>query len=233
MGSPRDTVPVEDFITFITPYAPAAPDEVIEHALREAVVWFARETRLLEDSVPITFQRRVRDYILEIPEGRDLIALDWTREYLHNLRRGNNMNITEHFFRDLFAAGYFRPQWHKDGIHPVAIFQFEPMRRHTHHMWYSWAPARDFCAVPKDFYEEWMEGIRHKTLYFLCSMPNLEWSDMGAAEMHERSAEKWAEKARMRRFANFTQGDRRMRARPFVRRNGWYYGGSTYYGGGV
>lgn len=220
------TIPLEDFHTFIRPLAGDVPSLVLDHSLQEGIIRFCHESRILVGHTGIQFQRGVRDYLLDIPPDRYMIAPDFTRG------RRDFRNPADYFFADIFGPGRCNHAF-RDGPNPVIEFEFSPAfngecRIKT--IEYSWQPVRDFCEVPAELYNQWMDGVKYCSLAELFDMPGNEWSSQSRAARYRTMAEVQIGKARQRKLANFSHGVLRMKGRPFVR--GRRTLGSYYYGGG-
>lgn len=66
---------IEDFEPFVLAYVPTAPQEIIQHAIRESIVEFMRETKVASASVEIATQERVNDYIIGVPDCRRIVKI--------------------------------------------------------------------------------------------------------------------------------------------------------------
>lgn len=218
------------FFTFMRPYCVDAPDALLDQAIRQASVWFARESRVLEDEVEIHFQPNVRDYVIPIPEGRDLISVDMTHDGLYGRNRGE-FNPATQFYFTVFGLNDCQYRWRRDGRYHVIEFDAPATRDHRHHIWYFWTPFRDACTIPRLFYEDYQEALTFRALSDILAVPKQDWTNMRMAETFAARAEEALTAARNRRFSNYTQGPRRMRARPFVR--GARYPGLGGYGVGL
>ena len=228
MSQANQFVPPSDFFTFISPFCVDAPDELMDQYVREASVWFARETRALEDEIEVHFQPNVADYALPLPDGRELIALDYSRERLHN--RHKMIDRATHFWvMELFGTYDLIPRWRKDGRFPVVEFPVSPLCGGRHRLWYQWTPARDACLVPRFFYEDYEPYITAYALSKILRINKQSWTNIGLADHYRAIADMGIEAARIRRFSNYTQGERRMHARPFLRPRGFMgYGGGFW-----
>ena len=102
---------VSDFEPFVLAYVPYLPQEIIQHAIRESIVEFMRETKIARDTLEVETQEKVPDYIMEMPDCRRIVKIhavdsspihsngreNWQRlrsgdysEYEIELRRGDH-----------------------------------------------------------------------------------------------------------------------------------------------
>ena len=52
---------IEDFEPFVLAYAPFIPQEILQHAIRETIVEFMRESRCASDTLDVETQEKVGD----------------------------------------------------------------------------------------------------------------------------------------------------------------------------
>jgi len=50
---------IEDFEPFVLAYAPFIPQEILQHAIRETIVEFMRESRCASDTLDVEHKRRL------------------------------------------------------------------------------------------------------------------------------------------------------------------------------
>lgn len=157
---------IEDFEPFVLAYVPYLPGEVIQHAIRESIVEFLRETRIATDVMEIETQEKVPDYIMEVPDCRRIVkvhSVEWTRahcsgrENWQSLRNGEENDYVIELRR---------------GDYPIIVFVEPPKHPHRVRIVYSWTISRDNCDIPSFIYEDYMQGIVAGTLMRLASLPD-------------------------------------------------------------
>lgn len=196
---------VSDFEDFVVSYAQDAPSVVLQHAIRETVVKFMRETRVATDTYCINAQCGVTDYVVEMPDCSKLVAIE-------NVEPDGGVWGGFRQFRNLPNPW----AWNKDDRFPVVIFGFSPREDAVFHVTYSWTINRDGCDVPDFIYEEWMDAIKFGAAAELLAMPNQEWTNPQLAHMF---ADKYREEraaAKARKWHNYTQGPISMFAPSFL-----------------
>lgn len=65
-----------DLVERVEIECPNADKEFILHSLRRSITKFYKETQLLRDEVYIDTQCKVSDYLLPLPEGRDIVMIE-------------------------------------------------------------------------------------------------------------------------------------------------------------
>lgn len=143
---------IEDFEPFVLAYVPTAPQEIIQHAIRESIVEFMRETKSASASVEIKTQERVSDYIIDVPDCRRIVkvksvskamsscgAIDWSILY-----GGEDGDYSIEL---------------RSGDHPIIVLRDIPRKSYTLKIDYVWTIGRDDCDVPDFIYDDYMSGI--------------------------------------------------------------------------
>lgn len=199
------SVSVSEFEPFLTLFAPDAPPDVLQHVIREAAIRFMRRTRVAEDYYTIETQCGVRDYWMDLPDCRELIAI-------------NGIEPNEGAWPFFPGAGW-QPNawdWVKDGRHPVIQFGFTPQEDKCYTVSYSWSIGRDECDIPDFIFEEWEEAVKHGALSELLMMPNQEWTRPKMAQYHAEMYRREVVSAKSRRWHNYTEGALQLHAPPFM-----------------
>lgn len=157
---------IEDFEPFVLAYVPYLPQEIIQHAIRESIVEFLRETKIARAIMEVETQDKVPDYILEVPDCRRIVKTHFVeispshcsgRERWDALYGGEN--------------GDYRIELRR-GDFPIIILSDPPKKPHKLRIDYSWTIGRDDCDVPDFVYEDFMQGIVAGALLRLSILPD-------------------------------------------------------------
>lgn len=198
-------VPVSELEPFIVMHAPDAPSDILQHVIREATVRFMRRTRVAVDEAVLHTQCGVQDYRIEMPDCRELIAVEAVEP-----------DIGSAYSAPFPGQGMHGWDWMKDGRHPVIYLGASPKDGDCLQVQYSWTIGRDDCDIPDFIYEEWEEAIKHGALSELLLMPNQEWTRPNIAERHAEQFMWLVADAKARKWHNYTQGPLQMTAPPFA-----------------
>lgn len=215
---------IADFVDFIVPHAPDVPEVVAQHAIREAIVRFMRETRIAVAELILPTQCNVPDYPLITPECRRLIQVEQVFVDKDDRPVITNFSGRVRPARDFGTGGsgmhYFAGGWRVEHVgdeHDAAIvFHGPPARDQFIKVHYSWAISRDDCAVPDFIYEEWMEAVRHAALYQLYIMAGQEWTNPSLAAHHEGAYQTERRRAKNRKWTSRSPAPIRARAPRFI-----------------
>jgi hypothetical protein len=197
---------VADLEDFIALFAQDAPSAVLQHALREGIVRFMRESQIFQDELEITTECLVRDYPLALPECQQLVSVE-SVEFGQGCR--------EH---PAFVTGAKFWNWHRDSMEDVIVLTHAPRAASKLTVKYAWAIARDECELPRHLYEQWMEAVKHAALAELFAMPKQEWTDIGLANRSEGIYAVELIKAKNRRWSNYSRGPIKMVGSTFLSR---------------
>lgn len=203
------SVPLSEFEPFIMAYAPDAPADILQHVLREAVVRFMRRTRIAVDTERIDLQCGVREYLIDMPDCRRMVAV----EEVYPACNGWG-TVRKDFPNPSLPEPW---KWKKDNHHPVIELQYNPKEDDALYVQYSWTIERDDCEVPDFIYEDWEEAIKHGALTELMMIPNQEWTRPKLAEFHYNRYNEFVVEAKSRKWHNHTQGAITMNAPSFMR----------------
>lgn len=153
---------IEDFEPFVLAYVPTAPQEIIQHAIRESIVEFMRETKVASASVEIATQERVNDYIIGVPDCRRIVKIKKVYQ-----GRSSFGNIG---WDELYGGedGEYRVEL-RVGEHPIIILKDAPRKPTKLRLEYVWTIGRDDCDVPDFIYDDYMSGIVAGALVRLAS----------------------------------------------------------------
>lgn len=159
---------IEDFEPFLIPYAPYAPGDVLQYAIRESIVEFMRETRIAYDEVDIETQEKVQDYLLEIPECRRFLGVRAAKKSL--IHCSGRIN-----WEPIYGGedGQYKIELRK-GDHPFLLLSEPEYKPHRISIEYYWAISRDDCEVPDFIYEDFMHPIISGAIIRLAQMPQHE-----------------------------------------------------------
>lgn len=157
---------VSDFEPFVLAYVPFIPSEIIQHAIRETIIEFLRETRIATATIELETQEKVADYMLEMPDCRRIVKVKDVhitpvscsgRENWQKLRTGE--------FGDYDIEL-------RHGDHPIIVFREPYKKPHRVRVEYVWTLSRDECGIPDFIYEDFMSGVVAGTLLRLALLPD-------------------------------------------------------------
>lgn len=157
---------VEDFEPFVIAYAPYLPKDVLQHAIRESIVEFLRETKIANDVLELETQEKVHDYIMEVPDCRRIVkvnTVEWTLAHCNGRENWEKLRAGEH--------GAYHIELRR-GDYPIIIFSDPPKKTHKVRIDYAWTIGRDDCDVPEFVYEDYMRGIVAGALLRLAGLPD-------------------------------------------------------------
>lgn len=167
---------IEDFETFIFPYAPDVPTSVLQHAIRESIANFMNSTYIAKDFAQFSLEPKTSDYVIPLPECRNILEVvevalgpsggvkDDTWTILH---------IGVDYELDIMSAD-----------NPNIILKWVPDEtchsklKQDIHIEYSWSVKRDECDVPDFIYERFMPQITDGALAILYSIPSQEFTNL-------------------------------------------------------
>lgn len=201
---------VEDFEPFVLAYAPFVPQELIQHAIREAIVEFMRETKIATDTIEFETQEKVPDYMLEVPDCRRIIKVNhvqWTpakcsgRENWESLRNGDDGDYIIELRR---------------GSHPIVVFDTPPRKVHRVRVDYSWSIGRDDCDIPAYIYDDFMNTIVAGALLRIGMLPD-QAEILRQAQLHQAT---WFNGIQSAKIEKSGGRAKRMIGSPFLARRG-------------
>lgn len=159
---------IEDFEPFVLAYAPYIPQEIVQHAIRETIVEFMRESKCAKDTMNIETQEKVSDYMMEVPDCRRIVKVTAVQESpLHCSGRENWRVLYNGEDRDYTVELRL-------GEHPIIVLNNAPRKPTKLRVEYVWAIGRDDCDVPDFIYDDYMQAIVNGTLVRLAMMPEQE-----------------------------------------------------------
>lgn len=196
---------VEDFVPFIIGRAPDIPDSYIEHAIREAINYFMRMTRVAVDDYQFEFQKKVDQYALDIPDCRRLLGV---RSVAYSKCGGV---LTPDWFALKNTPDYtmYEVITDVDGFPYINIYSHIP-DRDTVNVRYEWSISRDGCEIPDFIYEDYINIIADLALSNLYMLPNVEWANAQIAAVYSKSAQSEITKLKIKKWG----GVRSMKGRP-------------------
>lgn len=159
---------IADFEPFVLGYVPYLPQEIIQHAIRESIVEFLRESRVAKDAMVVETQEKVPDYILEVPDCRRIVKVTSVSQSLSQ----SQCSGLEHW-KHLVSGdeGDYTVELRK-GEHPIIVLTDPPRKPNRLRIEYVWTIGRDDCDVPDFVYEDYMQPIVAGTLMRLASLPD-------------------------------------------------------------
>jgi len=155
-----------DFEPFILSYAPTIPSEYIEHAVRETVIEFMRDTRIAKATLEFETQEKVPDYMLEVPDCRRIVKVlnvHWTQAHCSGRENWAKLRTGE------FAEYEVQLRL---GDHPIIILEDPPKKPHKVRVEYVWTIGRDGCDIPDFIYEDFMSAVVAGTCIKLAMLPD-------------------------------------------------------------
>ena len=197
---------LSDLEDLVVLHVPDASSTVIQHALRQAIVRFARESQVLVDFICLKTQCGVPEYDVPLPDCRRLVSV-------------TGVEVAQDGFRLWRDDGdpYNGCQWNMDEFHPVIILRQAPAKDDLRiEVRYVWSPAREGCVVPEEFFERWAEALKHATLADLFSMPKQEWSNPTGVQLHEHYYNVELGRAKAERWHNYSRRPLTIASRPFL-----------------
>ena len=156
---------IEDFEPFVLAYSPYIPQELVQHAIRETIVEFMRETKCAKDVLMVETQEKVPDYMLEVPDCRRIVKVTSVqesplhcsgREVWRQLQQGTDCDYTVEL---------------RMGEHPVILLRDAPRKPTKLKVEYVWAIGRDDCDVPDFIYDDYMQAVVNGALVRLAMLP--------------------------------------------------------------
>lgn len=157
---------VAEFIPFVLSYAPYTPSEIIEHAIRESIVEFMRESKIAVATTEIETQAKVFDYMLDLPECHRFLGVK--RAVKGPVKCSGTTQWSDIF--DGEYGDYFIEL--RKGSHPFLQLTHADSKPHFIRLDYYWAIRRDECDVPDFIYEDFMDTIVAGALIRLAGVPN-------------------------------------------------------------
>ena len=144
---------IEEFEPFVVAYAPFVPQEIVQHAIRETIVEFMRETKCATAFLDVETQEKVADYMMEVPDCRRIVKVSSVQE--SPLKCSGSES-----WRDLFGGegGDYIVEL-RLGEHPIIVLSRPPRKPTKLRVRYIWTIGRDDCDVPDFIYEDYMEAI--------------------------------------------------------------------------
>lgn len=201
---------VADFEDFIFPFAPDAPSSIIQHAVRESIVRFMRETQVAVDFSQFPLSPKVPDYVIDVPDCR--IVID-----VRSVKVGMQNTVPDDTWVELQRTTDYSVDIDHGGM-PSIILRDAPQES-CHRpleqdmvVEYAWSISRDDCEIPDYLYEAYMTEIKDGALAELYAIPGQEWTNLQyAMMMRERVEDRYRQiKSRNSRWGSSPTKMRRM-----------------------
>lgn len=157
---------IADFEPFVMAYTPFIPTELVQHAIRETIVEFMRETKCASATLEFETQEKVPDYMLEVPDCRRIVKV-----------KSASMTPTKCSGRENWQLlhdgeyGDYQVELRR-GEHAIIVLANPPKKPHRIRVEYVWAIGRDDCDVPDFIYEDYMRAIVAGSLIRLSFLPD-------------------------------------------------------------
>lgn len=182
------TVPLEEFLPYVVPFANGVPDEVAAHSVRLAAIEFAQVTLMQKRSVIIDAQEGVHDYPFEIDDSYETITVDdvcYRERSLNPLRyeqcSPNACGYT--FTKPNLLMVYPAPQ--KDGPRCIKVTVSVQM-------------GQDTCFIDRTIYANHAEDLANGALARLLRMQGASWFNLQLAGVHLKAFRQAYARAKVR-----------------------------------
>lgn len=195
---------IADFEDFVVLHAQDAPSVALQHALREGIIRFMRESQIFHDTAEIKGQCGVADYPIETPACRQVVTVEDVRPADGCGAGGPTFSMGSAW------------RWRRDGMHAVIDFGGPLSDRSVFEVTYAWAISRDDCEIPEEIYQRHMEAVKGAALAELFVMPKQEWTDPRMGLHWERVYEVELAKAKNSRWLNYSRGTMKIQSTPFL-----------------
>lgn len=157
---------IADFEPFVMAYTPFIPTELVQHAIRETIVEFMRETKCASATLEFETQEKVPDYMLEVPDCRRIVKVKSASMTPAKCSGREN-------WQPLHDGEYGDYQVElRRGEHAIIVLTNPPKKPHRVRVDYVWAIGRDDCDVPDFIYEDYMRAIVAGSLIRLSFLPD-------------------------------------------------------------
>lgn len=223
-------IPISKFATFVNPFAHDIASNVIEQCIREAVIWFCRESRILRDYYTIKCQKNVIDYPIILPKDREIIGIENIDPYGYAYKNANTGSYKNASFypnayarndvhyrtggpMDAYGSSFFKLD--KDGVYPVIIIEAAITNCNELEIVYSWTIKRDGCEIPNIIYEEYVEVITAYAVHMLCLMSD-KVSDLQKAQYWQAKRDSLLDDALYKIAKRYINDNGKFRTSPFV-----------------
>lgn len=159
---------VEEFEPFLLAYVPTMPQELLQHAIRETIVEFMRDTKCASATLDVITQENVNDYIIEVPDCRRIVKV---KKVSQGTTRCNGAEYWSELHDGEF--GDYKVEL-RLGSNPIIVLNNTPRKPGKLRVEYVWTIGRDDCDIPDFIYDDYMQAIVAGTLVRVASYPNNE-----------------------------------------------------------
>lgn len=218
---------IADFVPFVRFKSRHDTEANIQHAVRESVIAFMRESRAAVNEVflDVAAVCGLNDALLNTPDCQRLVGIEsvwlapkkcdtqrWTPAW-EQVRNTDGVKMGDQFFNGI-------AYWVDDVGGPQTTLWLSTLesRKHTLCVRYSWAIGRDNCEVPEWVYQDYADLITDGALAYLHDNPD---DDNAASAFAGRSGTKFilaARRVRERKRSNYA-------ARSTTINTGWGFAG--------
>lgn len=150
---------------------PNMPNEYIERSIQNAAAQFFQQTHLLKDEYYFTGGCLVPDYVVDLPEGRQLVQA----VAVYSTSTSNNAASLLDPSWCAVSPALARTQrgWYLDMTGANLTLSITPVSRAEvrYCMTYSWAPTTATCELPVHLTGKYLDALTDGTLYRLYLLP--------------------------------------------------------------
>jgi hypothetical protein len=160
---------ISDFIPWVEFEAQEAPVANMQHAIREALIYFMRESGAVVEELFVTLPAGQDDLALAVPECHRIVGIDsvWTAP------RCTDTRWSPEWTRVLADDGVGHGYMLDDTGGPLSMMWVFPRSNKPRKLCvkYRWAIGRDACEVPDWIYHDYAKAIASGALAYLHRNP--------------------------------------------------------------
>lgn len=150
---------------------PNMPNEYIERSIQNAAAQFFQQTHLLKDEYYFDGGCMVPDYVVDLPEGRQLVQAVSVHSTSTSSSAAKLLDQTWHAVSPALLRTH--PGWFLDMTGDNLTLAISPPSRvETRYcLTYSWAPTAATCALPPHLTGKYLDALTDGALYRLYLLP--------------------------------------------------------------
>lgn len=196
----EDSVELESLLRHVIPIVPELPHGMALDLLRQKYTYFCRRSSLLVAKLEVYFQKDVRDYQLEAPEGYEIHILlkagldEDSMEFISSMQDGYGRRFYVENSRNIrlnFTPGY-------DYESPLIIYA-------------SVLPNECVGAIPRDVSVAYGAEIADGVIAAALRIPNKSWTDKNLSRLYDLNYNRGVLSARQLAEGNRKAGPRRVK----------------------
>lgn len=173
-----DMVALDEFVPYVLPSVPEAPEEMVAHYVRMAAIDFCRKTHVVKATVTFDLQKGVSDYCFDCIEGLKPFTLNSVcvgSSKIPALREtpcpGPRCAYGYSYNGEYDVLVFPAPKCDvPKGLSIEAVMQ----------------PDQDACELPRILYEQYAEALADGALHRMLSLPTSDWFNASVAGVHMR-----------------------------------------------